>query len=1508
MKRSFAATIILLLLMPGILLVMYPRSTVNTSAYAAPPLPTSPRPFIVEYIEEQLVIAPWGNGPGEIGYLPAQPERVAAGPLSMVVDSIGRIYILDSVNSRVLRFTTGGIYESAFDIDDSLGAIDLAVASNGDVYLLDGTNERVVRYSREGALLDQLTTARIILQANQLMIRSDGLVMLDGFQVTGDTSRPFEVMSAGIARTGLPLTHAEPSPRVARGLSTKTGVCSVHLTKIGEDLGNLILLCNEDEVFETQIRTAKPLVGVTLLDSDQEGNFYLRVDMFRVPLSYQVQIVSAVIKFSPKGDLLAVIPLPGDYYTQPYHSIEVDSFGRVYLLHPQKEKVMVTRFVEVERAPLSGSAVHMLIWQQDIHDNFETPEPTPAPTFGGETQGRSVVLVSGICRDTVIANAEAYRSYSWYASNENLYDRMCYTTGGGECPVGGSPWTVGWHTGVAYAWGGFDFIGGVNCNSECSLDRDYQRKLDNEKFVGDTATGCIPTANCTAGVDCSGFVSRTWEESRRTTYSLRNISDEIPSGSLQAGDILNCDYCGHPGVDGHVVLFSYWDDGNQPVFYEAVGEAPYKVRIHSGWTYVDQYVPRRYNNIEDCGPDTTSPTIDFYDYPERDRWYNSEQYVNYQVSDDRSPRGNIQFQQKWDYDTPYGGWMTNPDGRGYLQLSWAGEGWHKAYVNAKDEAGNEHEESLGWWGYDVTTPSNPTSIWSTSHSRWSWSRDNTIEVCWSGASDDGGSGVDGYSYEWSTSSTTTPDTNKGVEENTNCVTSSSLSDSNNWYFHIRTVDNAGNWNGSAAHYGPFYIDTTGPTIDFYSTPQTHHWYNTDQRVSWQISDGGSGRLGFSQKWGDDPNDGPDNTSPQFYTYAGFMDFSYIPEGERDGKHWACVRAWDQVGNQRMECSGEYWYDATAPTNPSVIINDNATYTNNRNVSLALSASDLTSGLSQMNLRNEGESWAGWRAYQSPYSWTLPSGDGTKTVYAQFKDAAGNTSPTASDSITLDTTAPNNPTNVDVTPPVANDTCQNSVNDVRFTWSGANDPGGSASGVADYCVYWGSDPNGTSGNCQANADYDPQAVPTGTYYLRVSTRDRAGNTAGWTILFTLRYDGTPPPAPSAPATETHGGASDVWQRTVNDPAFTWGGVTDVGCGLSGYRVYWGTDPNGAPSLSITSPAYDPPAPTPPDGETTHYLRVRAEDVAGNASAATTLFIFRYDGAPPTGSLLINNDASTTNQVMVQLSINGQDAGSGVKDMRLSDGRTWTGWDTFRQWGEWRLPTRNHITYTVSAQLKDLVGNESAVLSDDIYLELYPLRPASASYQLGARSTASGSGEPSSESYQLAGSTLGQALAGGRARSRWYRLESGFQGAWPSVPRGRPPAEEYDVWDSVVASSGDAPKSEHYRLYGTSGQPTSDGMRSSENYQLVSGFWLPADWDVCGDDYDRDGAIGMGDVEQQIAHWRTSMGNRDPDRNPDTPNYEGRFDRNLDGEINVVDILHVTARWGQTCSTAASSLTR
>ena len=100
-------------------------------------------------------------------------------------------------------------------------------------------------------------------------------------------------------------------------------------------------------------------------------------------------------------------------------------------------------------------------------------------------------------------------------------------------------------------------------------------------------------------------------------------------------------------------------------------------------------------------------------------------------------------------------------------------------------------------------------------------------------------------------------------------------------------------------------------------------------------------------------------------------------------------------------------DKTAPQ-AGIAINNNDATTDSRDVTLNLSASDDISAQSALSIRykDDGSDWSEWTSYpgSNQKSWTLPDGDGDKTVHIQVKDQAGNTS-SADDSITLKTTVP-----------------------------------------------------------------------------------------------------------------------------------------------------------------------------------------------------------------------------------------------------------------------------------------------------------------------------------------------------------------------------------------------------------------------------------------------------------------------------------------------------------------------
>ena len=472
--------------------------------------------------------------------------------------------------------------------------------------------------------------------------------------------------------------------------------------------------------------------------------------------------------------------------------------------------------------------------------------------------------------------------------------------------------------------------------------------------------------------------------------------------------------------------------------------------------------------------------------------------------------------------------------------------------------------------------------------------------------------------------------------------------------------------------------------------------------------------------------------------------------------------------------------------------------------------------------------------------------------------------------------------VDATPPDTSITSGPSgvipIGSATFTWTGSDDRTSTAEleyrwrllGLSNDWASWS---HGTSVTYNDLAD--------AYYTFGVKARDVAHNEDPSPANQSFFVDTTPPDTTITTGPSGCIGTADV--------TFTWTGSDNrtptaellYSCKLEGFNDWlaWTGD---------TSKSYTDL----PDGDYT--FKVKAQDGVGHEDALPAARPFRVDTTPPTGSVLVNGGDSTTNKITVYLDITGDDGpvGCGVTEMRLSnDGHNWEAWQPFATEGEWLLPTLNRTTWTVHLQLKDLVGNVSDAFTDDIYLDLYPPRPASESYQLGARVVASADPTSESESYGLLSATMGQPIADGRMQGADYRLESGYQGAWPSVPRGRPTPESYDINPSVMASADGYQESESYCLWGTAGQPVDYDQPSSENYQLLSGYWgmQPPLCRLFGD-LNGDRKVDADDIQQVASRWRMT----DVD-----PNWEKRYDLNVDGVINIVDLMLVSAHWGETC---------
>jgi hypothetical protein len=129
-------------------------------------------------------------------------------------------------------------------------------------------------------------------------------------------------------------------------------------------------------------------------------------------------------------------------------------------------------------------------------------------------------------------------------------------------------------------------------------------------------------------------------------------------------------------------------------------------------------------------------------------------------------------------------------------------------IKAYDAAGNSAASNNGSILVDLTPPTDPDAdeVVSTTDNVDGVSDSNTITMMWPLAetldgAHDALSGVAGYSYKFSQNATDEPDQKVDLPADATTVTSGALADGG-WYFHLSTVDKAGNWTHTR-HEGKF---------------------------------------------------------------------------------------------------------------------------------------------------------------------------------------------------------------------------------------------------------------------------------------------------------------------------------------------------------------------------------------------------------------------------------------------------------------------------------------------------------------------------------------------------------------------------------------------------------------------------------------------------------------------------------------------------------------------------------
>jgi len=265
--------------------------------------------------------------------------------------------------------------------------------------------------------------------------------------------------------------------------------------------------------------------------------------------------------------------------------------------------------------------------------------------------------------------------------------------------------------------------------------------------------------------------------------------------------------------------------------------------------------------------------------------------------------------------------------------------------------------------------------------------------------------MDGTGGSWTACTADDSSFNSPTEVFT-CTVTDPLTDGTHT-MNVRASDSNGNTAADGAVTSDtFMIDVTAPTVPG-APSTTSPTADTTPTWTWTASSDATSGLAspaYTVEWSTSES----FAGGVFSSTASSNAFTHVTP-LTDGTWYFRVRSSDLAGNQSPYSStGSVQINSGAPTG-SVSINSGGEYTNTRVVTLSLTASSgFFTGTSdiQMKISNLPDlSDAGYQVFASSLTWTLNAGDGSQTVYVQFKDSTNNESGAYTDSIVLDTTAP-----------------------------------------------------------------------------------------------------------------------------------------------------------------------------------------------------------------------------------------------------------------------------------------------------------------------------------------------------------------------------------------------------------------------------------------------------------------------------------------------------------------------
>jgi hypothetical protein len=439
-----------------------------------------------------------------------------------------------------------------------------------------------------------------------------------------------------------------------------------------------------------------------------------------------------------------------------------------------------------------------------------------------------------------------------------------------------------------------------------------------------------------------------------------------------------------------------------------------------------------------------------------------------------------------------------------------------------------------------------------------------------------------------------------------------------------------------------------------------------------------------------------------------------PTALPDGPTTVSATATDAAGNTSPAASNDFTVDTAAPAAPVITGPADGSTTGDNTPAVTGTAeanSTVTVCLGAECHTTFADASGDWSL-----DWPTALPDGPTTVSATATDAAGNTSPAASNDFTVDTAAPAAPAVVSITADTGTSASDGITSDPTLVFHGTAEAGSTVHVFLDG-VEIGTAAADGSGDW--SFDYTGTTLADGPYAVTSTAVDGAGNTSPASAPFAVIVDTAAPAAPTVTPLTTNDttpamagtlgealAAGDVFTVVVNGVTYTAG---------DGNLVVAGT------SWTLTVPAGNEL----PEG--TYPVTATVTDAAGNSASDATTNELVIDTTPPSVSVTTPAEGSTTGDSTPTIS-GTTDAAEGSTVTVTIGAESHT--TLVQAGGSWSLEWPTALPdgpATVSASVQDPAGNVGSDSNDFTVLATPPSIPPIVTSPLyaGASVTVNGS---------------------------------------------------------------------------------------------------------------------------------------------------------------------------------------